>query len=183
MFVGLALLVVLTGAVPDVRDARAGRVVSDGWNGSCDSPSIVRVADGGGVEWLSVVYDRSSNDTRSRLYHARSRDAGVTWSAPVPVAAARDGYQFAWGGRVFLLGRTESSSPGGKPAGSFDLAYSDDAGVTWSDRSPVVAADLGGGAVVLGGAPSVSSSGAVFAALAVDGARKGGLPRTLNLSV
>lgn len=137
-------------------------------HGYCDQPYVVVAPDG---IWVCVFTTSTEKEGAASQYIVctRSTDHGRTWSAPVPIESP-EGPEASWGmplltryGRVYVFyvynGDNIRALPNGKPMradthGWYCYRYSDDNGLTWSERQRlpmrVTACDRGndfGGAV------------------------------------
>ncbi len=184
---GIALFsgTVLADRAMDPRNVAAGTLIHE--HGYCDQPYVVVLPDGA---WLCVFTTSATREgARSQYIVAvTSRDHGRTWSDPVPIEPP-DGPEASWAmplltdfGRVHIFyvynGDRIDALPDGRPAradmlGWYCAKYSDDGGLTWSERRRlpvrVTACDRGndwGGAVQIFwgiGKPIVHRGGAIFA--------------------
>lgn len=141
---GLVVAVSASGA--DARNVSAGSLIYE--HGYCDQPYVVVLDDG---VWLCVFTTSGGKEGSQSQYvvATRSTDCGKTWSEPVPIEPP-DGPEASWAmplltafGRVYVFysynGDMVRALPDGKPAradmlGWYCAKYSDDGGVTWSER-------------------------------------------------
>lgn len=153
-------------SVTDPRDVTNGVSIYE--HGYCDQPYVVVAPDG---TWVCVFTTSAEKEGAALQYIVctRSTDQGQTWSAPVPIESP-EGPEASWGmplltrfGRIYVFyvynGDNIRTLPNGKPMradthGWYCYRYSDDNGVTWSERQRlpmrVTACDRGndfGGAV------------------------------------
>lgn len=153
-------------SVNDPRDVTNGVSIYE--HGYCDQPYVVVAPDG---IWVCVFTTSAEKEGAASQYIVctRSTDHGQTWSPPVPIEPP-DGPEASWGmplltkfGRIYVFyvynGDNIRTLPNGKPMradthGWYCYRYSDDNGITWSERGRlpmrVTACDRGndfGGAV------------------------------------
>ena len=165
-FVLAAGFSVAQGISGDSRDIANGVSIYE--HGYCDQPYVVVAPDG---TWVCVFTTSEEKEGAASQYIVctRSTDHGKTWSAPVPIEAP-DGPEASWAmplltkfGRIYVFyvynGDNIRTLPNGKPMradthGWYCYRYSDDNGMTWSERERlpmrVTACDRGndfGGAV------------------------------------
>lgn len=130
----------------DFRDVTAGISIYE--HGYCDQPYVVVAPDG---TWVCVFTTSAGKEGSASQYSVctRSTDQGKTWSTPVPIEPP-DGPEASWAmplltrfGRIYVFyvynGDNIRTLPDGKPMradthGWYCYRYSDDHGVTWSDR-------------------------------------------------
>ena len=127
----------------DPRDVRAGWVLPD--EGYCDQPLVARLADG---TWLTVLTTGAGHEGQrgQHVVCARSSDQGRTWSAPLDIEPA-SGPEASWAqpivtpsGRVFVFYIFNDSGIEDRRAdllGSFAMRWSDDGGLSWSERATI----------------------------------------------
>lgn len=137
----------------DPRNIETGTEIPS--EGYCDQPYVVKLPDGG---WLCLMTTGSGRegDTGQHIVATRSYDRGETWSALVDIEPA-DGPEASWvmplitpGGRVYAFYTYNGANlreviadtdvyPEGKTSrvdtlGDYAFKFSDDGGLTWSDR-------------------------------------------------
>lgn len=131
----------------DPRSWHAGKPIHV--NGYADQPYVVVLSDGA---WLCVFTTGSGHEGApgQHVVATRSSDQGGTWTKPVPLEPS-SGPPASWGmpfltdyGRVYVFynynGDRVRTLPGSKKPvrddmmGWYCYRYSDDGGVTWSDR-------------------------------------------------
>ena len=141
-----AVIAVGWRAYADPRDIANGTTIYK--HGYCDQPYVVVTDDG---TWVCVFTTSPGEEGNTTQYVVctRSMDQGKTWSEPMPIESP-DGPQASWAmplltrfGRVYAFysynGDNVTTLPDGKKIRSDTLGwycyrYSDDLGVTWSER-------------------------------------------------
>ena len=130
-------------ALDDPSNVRSGWVLPD--EGYCDQPLVARLADG---TWLTVLTTGAGHEGQrgQHVMCARSSDQGSTWSAPLDIEPA-SGPEASWAqpivapsGRVFAFYIFNDSGIEDRRAdmlGSFVMRWSDDGGLTWSERATI----------------------------------------------
>lgn len=138
---------VIQGQSDDWRLITNGREVYT--NGYCDQPYIVTTSDG---SWICTFTTSPSHEGSNVQYivSTNSTDQGKTWSTPVEIESSTSGLEASWAmplvtefDRIYAFytfnGDSIRQMPDGSPIrsdthGWYCYRYSDDKGLTWSDR-------------------------------------------------
>ena len=142
----IAVMLVSAWVAADPRDIASGISIYE--HGYCDQPYVVIALDGA---WVCVFTTSAEREGAASQYivSTRSTDQGQTWSAPVAIEAP-DGPEASWAmpllthfGRIYVFyvynGDDVRALPDGAPMradthGWYCFRYSDDHGMTWSER-------------------------------------------------
>jgi len=137
------------GQIPPALDISTGREIPS--QGYCDQPYVVKLSDG---TWLCTMTTGKGEEGQAgqHIVSCRSRDRGETWSPLVAIEPA-DGPESSWAmpyrtesGRVYVFYTYNAENMREVIAdddygrhrvdtlGEYALTYSDDGGLTWSDK-------------------------------------------------
>ncbi len=138
---------VLFSQINDWRLITNGTTIYE--NGYCDQPYFVVTHDG---TWFCTFTTSPAEEGSKTQYivSCYSRDKGITWSTPIEIESSNAGIEASWAmplitdyNRIYVFytfnGDTIRNLPGGNEMradthGWYCFRYSDDMGVTWSER-------------------------------------------------